>query len=222
MGQNPGSIIKPCRRNDEACMIESANKVIPIIATGVPSLNVDPIDPFHLKEFQLNAPKFFVNATNNEVAGYKSCVFQSVKFNWEVSSLKLELICPSITISGHLEISGELPGFPVERNNEFKLTSGEYSLTLSCKFEKVKGADGKTHMRITDVENSSELRGGVDLDYEGFKPKTEPEAVEFKKNYAETLYELARPSFAKLKYEYIFKNVNKLLESVPFDDMFLD
>ncbi|XP_068626065.1 putative beta-carotene-binding protein [Battus philenor] len=206
-------------------MIESANKVIPVIAAGIPSLNVDPIDPFHLMKFQVNNSKFFVNATNNEITGYRSCVFQSVKFNWEASSLQLELLCPSITISGHLEISGELLGVPVEGNNEYKITSGQYSLTLNCKFEKVKGADGKTHMRITDVMNSGELRGRVVFDYDGFKPKTvlTPDAAEqFKKNYAEIFYILTRPSLGKRKYEYIFKNANKLLASVPFDDLFVD
>ncbi|XP_068626066.1 putative beta-carotene-binding protein [Battus philenor] len=206
-------------------MVESANKVVPVIAAGIPSLNVDPIDPIRLMEFQVKDSKFFVNATNNEISGYKNCEFQSVKFNWEDWTLKLGVTCHSITISGHLEVSGELLGVPVEGNNEYKITSGQYLLTLSSKFDKVKGSDGKMHMIIKDVVNSSELRGDLKFDYDGFKPKTEltPEAAEnFKENCEQKFIQLTRPSLAKRKYEYIFNNVNKLLESVPFDDLFTD
>ncbi|XP_068625757.1 uncharacterized protein [Battus philenor] len=222
---NPNSIIVPCKKGDDVCMAKSANIAVPIIAAGIPALDVESFDPVILKEVSEEVSNLFFNATNTKVTGYKSCEIRNVRLNLDAWKLSFDAHCPKFTLEGHLVLAGELLNVPVEGNDDYKIVTGKFLIKVNADIERRIGSDGQTHLAITSFNEVGTPLEPVTFDYKNFKVKkdlTPEKAAAFKKHYFQKFSDLASPVFIKRQYQIMFASVNKFLESIPFDNLFLN
>ncbi|XP_068626016.1 circadian clock-controlled protein daywake-like [Battus philenor] len=219
------SIIRPCNRNDEACITQSANIAMPLIAAGIPALGVDGFDPMHLEEASGVVENFVFNFTNNDAVGYSKCIISGLQMNLNAMTLKFDFICPRVDLSGHLVSSGILLDVPVWGDDDYKISVNKYLVKVNAKIEKVMGNDGEMHMFIVVLDHKESALAPIDFKNYALKQKTkldaEAEAL-FEKNKFVKAIELISETYIDGLFKIAFKNVNKFLATIPFDDLFLD
>ncbi|XP_068626768.1 uncharacterized protein [Battus philenor] len=202
-------------------MTNSANIVVPHLADGIPSLNIEPIDPIDLFDFEGKVGDLLYKLEKSVVKGYSKCRINDVKLNLDAHTLNFNIECPSLYVTGHLVISGPLGKVTVEGNDNYKITCGKYFVDIETNIEKVKGNDGEMHMAIKLKNVVGQPKEPMNIDYNFmYKGNLLSESDKQEKLLEATA--MLTPPFLDQLFKQIFNTVNKHLESIPFDNLFLD
>lgn len=71
--------ITPCHATDSACMKASAQKAVPILAAGVPSLGINVMDPMHVDRVATTQAGLEMDFKNTIVRGLRHCHVEDIK-----------------------------------------------------------------------------------------------------------------------------------------------
>ncbi|XP_068626067.1 uncharacterized protein [Battus philenor] len=196
--------------------------VAPVLAAGIPLLGVAPYEPLYMNEISGEASKLIYHISDSKVTGLSKCVVSNVKFNFE--ELKYDLYCPSLVVTGHMEVSGELLDIPVEGNGEFKIITDQTLINVEAKMEKYTGDDGKLHLVSKNFKANTPQKP-VEVSFDSLKPKNDlpPNVAKLfeEKKFTKGI-ELLTPAFIQELYNVVFISLNKFLEAVPLDELFID
>lgn len=71
--------IKPCKTGDRQCIIRSAQAALPIVAPGIPELDVPSMDPLRLDLIKGDTGSLKLTFKNTDVKGMKGCSVDNAK-----------------------------------------------------------------------------------------------------------------------------------------------
>lgn len=72
--------IKICPGQKSECLKNTVQETIPIFSKGIPSLNIEPIDPLKQDKVVVELPGGFkVELLNGTVTGFRNCIVDSVR-----------------------------------------------------------------------------------------------------------------------------------------------
>nr|XP_032516544.1 uncharacterized protein LOC116769529 [Danaus plexippus plexippus] len=153
--------IKPCHRNDRACLKLSAQAAVPILAKGIPSLGMKPLDPMDMEEVKANRAGLMMHFTNTKVLGLKHCkVLDLVR---ATDSTTITLKC-SVALKGSYSLGGKLLIVDISG-------VGPYTIFIHDIVVKVKlnvgerEEQGKRYWTINSWKHSADVTGQVRFNF---------------------------------------------------------
>ncbi|XP_012260221.2 uncharacterized protein LOC105688451 [Athalia rosae] len=121
------SYIRTCSRNDKhmsACVKSSVENLRPILITGIPELDVPPIDPLHLDELELNLGRG-INAkgVNLKLKGGKNFRIEDVQVDVKADTYSFVVSIPEIIAEGNYTIDATIASIPLKGHGPLLLVA---------------------------------------------------------------------------------------------------
>ncbi|KAJ0183538.1 hypothetical protein K1T71_001514 [Dendrolimus kikuchii] len=136
---NLAPFITPCHAHDTACLKSSAQKAVPILAAGVPSLGIEKMDPMRLDRVQASQAGLNMDFRNTVVKGLRNCEVLSLKR--KTTKTDLEIKC-SVILQGDYKLDGKLLILPIEGNGKYKIKIRNRILSLDYRLLWVRYPEG--------------------------------------------------------------------------------
>ncbi|XP_073820505.1 uncharacterized protein [Musca autumnalis] len=133
-----------CKNADEPCLIKAANDIVAKYPGGLPDVNLLPIDPFHVKTF--NVPRnpsspvsVDIKLQDVTLSGFKGMRFE--KFQGLTADMSgrttLAGVIPSLTIKGKHMLEGNVLILPIKGNGNCEIICKNIKYNYSFDLKKV-------------------------------------------------------------------------------------
>ncbi|XP_023014640.2 protein takeout [Leptinotarsa decemlineata] len=218
-----------CHRLDpnlNQCLIKATEQVKPYMATGVPELNIPPLDPFLIPQITLeqgtSALNFKANLTNVLIHGMTDYTF--TRFDFDVPNL--QFFCDATLKELHLEgdytVTGKILLAPIVGSGKFNASVDSVNATVYQKVEE-KMRKGATYI-LPVFTNTSIHVGGPKAKLEGlFDGNQELNQITNKviNDNVDELFEDLRPVLEKVLTNILEDLLFKGFESqIPFAKLY--
>ncbi|XP_072932989.1 circadian clock-controlled protein daywake-like [Epargyreus clarus] len=214
----------PCRRADRACLSRAIGNAFPIVVGGVPSRGVNSGDPIYQEVIEGEIPLLKYKFTNTSTSGFKNCVLKSSNLNLDALKFAYELDCPSISMSGNYEISGELLVMPVEGKGTYEVVTSKYWAGVDANLQ-IYERDGQTYMKMTTFTLKVQALGPIKFDFRNLFKGNQRLSDAVHKFAHENWRNVARlfdqQVFSK-NLKAIIKGYNKYLKFEPLEEIIID
>ncbi|KAI8422090.1 hypothetical protein MSG28_009980 [Choristoneura fumiferana] len=215
--------IKPCKAEDAACILASAQAAIPILANGIPELSVPSLDPMVLKLVTTDEAGLHLALKDNIVTGLKDCTADGVKLDLKKGKLVVVIRC-SVVLRGTYKLSGQLLVFPVQGEGKNTITIRDIIIKASTEITNVPGADGQTHWHINKWRHTYQVKTSTSFDFDnlfnGNKLLADPVSAFVNSNWREVMEDIAQP-IVKSIVERVVMAVDAFFAAVPADQLFI-
>ncbi|KAI5633350.1 hypothetical protein NE865_13959 [Phthorimaea operculella] len=186
--------IKPCQLSDNACVLASANAIVPFMAPGIPEWNMKSLDPMKMDIVKSEQSGLKLTFRNTVVDGMKGCKVDGIKVNKGKQQL---LIRCDVTLSGNYTLTGQLLIFPVEGEGPYTLSIRDIVIKVVANIETVDGPDGKPHWSITSWKHNYNIKTSTVFHFSnlfnGNKVLADPVSKFMNDNWREVMDEVAGP-----------------------------
>ncbi|OWR46125.1 juvenile hormone binding protein [Danaus plexippus plexippus] len=213
--------IKPCHRNDRACLKLSAQAAVPILAKGIPSLGMKPLDPMDMEEVKANRAGLMMHFTNTKVLGLKHCkVLDLVR---ATDSTTITLKC-SVALKGSYSLGGKLLIVDISG-------VGPYTIFIHDIVVKVKlnvgerEEQGKRYWTINSWKHSADVTGQVRFNFHNLfngNVALAKQILDYANQNWHTIFEEVSPPIVTAIVSQIVNETTKLFNQIPIDDLALD
>ncbi|CAH2084602.1 unnamed protein product [Euphydryas editha] len=199
------SYIKPCKTDDEACMLASGQAAIPYFAAGIPELGVPQADPVIIKEVYSEVSNLKLNFTDNKIVGPGKAKILKIERDAAKQTIKIVIETP-LLITGHYDLQGKILFINALGNGAYKLHTDKIVVSAEMKY-KVIEKDGNKYWKITGFDYTYDLVQKVymrlDNLFGGDEVAAKPIHQLFDENWKEVITELGGPIIKKLVTEYV-------------------
>ncbi|XP_049872592.1 circadian clock-controlled protein daywake-like [Pectinophora gossypiella] len=217
------SFIKPCKFDDKACLLSSAQAALPHVAAGIPELGVPTADPLVLEEINSKQDGLDIQFKNLKVAGPGKCKFVSISVDGDKSTLTFDVECP-ITATGQYKVGGKLLVVPIEGEGDCEIKTDKIKLSVITHMDQTAGSDGKQHWNIVSYEHSYEpeeqIHFRLDNLFGGNQEKAQPVMEILNHSWKEVILTIGKPIIAEIIHQ-AKEVIQSFLHAVPADELFL-
>uniref|UniRef100_A0A1V1WC33 Odorant binding protein 6 n=1 Tax=Mythimna separata TaxID=271217 RepID=A0A1V1WC33_MYTSE len=213
--------ITKCKANDDKCHTESAQKVIPLFADGIPELNVEKHDPLILKYVDASTSNLKLIVTDIVVKGLKNCVAK--KISRGDLKLVVKIQC-AVDFKGKYDMNGQLFLLPIAGSGDLTAYVPSILIEVLADVKEKTGKDGKMHWAVKSWSHTFELKEKSDVKFENLFPdnellrKTTEELIA--KNGNDVIIEIGKEIIKALCGKAI-EGINKFFLAVPYEDLTL-
>ncbi|KAJ8716748.1 hypothetical protein PYW07_003375 [Mythimna separata] len=221
---NPAIPLYQCKSNDDACVTRAVNAAYPLVLEANPEIGAEPMDPMFQSVIEGNLSILKFKLFNTTITGFRSCVFESAKYNEEQQTLKLDTLCAGFTLNGLYDINGRLIILPVEGNGDYSLTTKKFRLIIDLEL-KTFTKDGKTYKNVKNIKVNAEALEPVVYDFRnlfnGQKDLADAVLKFANENWKEVADEVQLPVFMA-NVKKVVKNANKYMKTIPVDEYIVE
>ncbi|CAH2084851.1 unnamed protein product [Euphydryas editha] len=170
------NIIRKCSIKDEICMKnEYETGLMAFGPTGIPELNVDPIDPMIFKNITVPVMEgISLIIKEGAIEGLKDCKFTRISIDLENKLESKDIFCGALKISGEFFFGGTNTMLQnifgtnsSTRHTEAMIIFEQVSLSLNLPVTVIKKEDGNTYLKLFDEK----LQYKFDIQKAGFDIK---------------------------------------------------
>ncbi|XP_047990160.1 circadian clock-controlled protein daywake-like [Leguminivora glycinivorella] len=207
--------LTPCKKGDKACIVASAQAMVPILAPGLPELNVPSLDPMLLKVVKSEEAGLRLTLKNTTVTGMKDCTIEDARLDAE--SLDVVVRC-SVVLRGWYKLRGTILVLPIRGEGKDTIKIRDIVISAKAKLATVKGADGQEHWHIKHWEHSFDVRTKTTFDFDnlfdGNKNLSDPVDAIVNANWKLVMLEIA-PPIVRAITERVVDAVEAFFAAVP-------
>ncbi|GLV39164.1 uncharacterized protein CBL_06215 [Carabus blaptoides fortunei] len=134
-----------CHRSDphlNECLLKQADKILPLLANGVPSAKIDPIDPLNVKfmttEGELENIKIKMIMKNITLYGHATPKFNKIKVDPESMSGEVAFRIPRMHMTTEYYSTGRLFVIPLESSAYFDGDFNDVDIGMTFRLKEVK------------------------------------------------------------------------------------
>ncbi|XP_004932673.1 protein takeout [Bombyx mori] len=214
--------IKICPGQKSECLKSTVQETIPIFSKGIPSLNIEPIDPLKQDKVVVELPGGFkVELLNGTVTGFRNCIVDSVSYNDEEAEMKFHC---NLTIKGKYKAKGQILIVSINGDGDAKIKITDVALMLKVKFEDVE-RDGEVYQEVKsyslDYKNEGRVTFFLTNLFKG-NPEISKAVLSFiNENWRQLTEEFGKPVVDEL-VRLVFEVVKKFFTSIPKKELFVD
>ncbi|KAJ8723230.1 hypothetical protein PYW08_003142 [Mythimna loreyi] len=213
--------ITKCKENDDKCHTESAQKVIPLFADGIPELNVAKHDPLLLKHVDASTSNLKLIVTDIVVKGLKNCIAKKISRG----NLKLivEVQC-GVDFKGKYDMKGQLFLLPIAGNGDLTAKVPNILIKVAADVKEKTGKDGKMHWAVKSWSHTFELNEKSTVRFDNLFPdnkllRTTTEDL-IAANGNDVITEIG-PKVIEALCAQVISGINHFFLAVPFEDLTL-
>ncbi|KAI8422089.1 hypothetical protein MSG28_009978 [Choristoneura fumiferana] len=214
--------ITPCRASDSACMVASAMSATPVLAAGVPQLGLSPLDPMTVDRVTSNQAGLQLQMTDTTVKGLKNCVVMSMKRS--ARKTNMELKCPAVLLTGDYKLGGKLLILPIEGNGKYKIKIRDFVVKIQYEMaEEERG--GEKFWKVISWKHTSDVLTNVQFQFQNLfnGNQNAADAIhQFANNNWKDIYHEVAPPVVKALIGNVIKEIEKLFQKVPINQLALD
>ncbi|XP_053604553.1 protein takeout-like [Plodia interpunctella] len=215
--------IKPCKSGDNVCILSSARAAAPILAEGVPALDIKPIDPMAIPLITGDQGGLKMVFTDTVVTGMKGCVVEAVKHDLSKSRQTVVTRC-SVTLKGNYNLDGHLIILPVQGQGKYTITIQDIVIKTYTELQTVEGSDGKPHWHIASWSHRYTTKTGAQFHFDnlfnGNRVLADPVDEFLNSNWQEVMEEVA-PPVVKATVQGVIDAVEALYKAVPVEQLYI-
>jgi len=213
--------ITPCKSEDNACVMASAIKAVPIFAPGIPELGIKSLDPLALKPVKGDTAGLKLILTDTTVRGMKDCVVEGVKHDLTKMKQGLTIRC-TVQLKGNYKLDGQILVLPIRGEGKHIIDIRDIVIKAATDLENTQGEDGKVHWKVKSWKHTYQTRGGAHFDFEnlfnGNKILATPVEEFLNSNWQDVMKEVA-PPIVKAIVEAVVNDVKALYHAVPAEEL---
>ncbi|XP_046393781.1 circadian clock-controlled protein daywake-like [Ischnura elegans] len=148
------SIIKPCPKNDpklNECAVANGNFAVPKFKNGIPSYGVPPMDPFFMKEIQVEGKDIGVRLVFRDVNlhGLSNTKVTAIRIKHDPPNFIWNIYTPVMEMIGNYEASGKVLILPISGKGDFNMTFFGMDVQYEFSCDTVKKSDGELYYAPT-------------------------------------------------------------------------
>ncbi|XP_018572588.1 protein takeout-like [Anoplophora glabripennis] len=222
---------KRCHRNEidlDNCLKTTIQNALQLIGmTGIPSLNLPPIDPLKAAKLEVKADTSTLHVVQKyfdmNIFGFSNSTVENAHFDTDKNILTFTIYVPKIYQKAKYDINGKIMDFSIFGNGDSILTLFNSTLTHTIKFQE-DTKDNKSYFIITSY-NLSVITSKIHFYYDNLFNSDKQLSEKIHK----ILNENWKGAFGDVKegvqtaYAHIFKNVAiGLFNRVPVEEIFLN
>ncbi|KAJ2951299.1 hypothetical protein O0L34_g5702 [Tuta absoluta] len=192
--------LKPCQLSDNACVVASANAVVPFMAPGIPEMNMKSLDPMRMDLVKSEQAGLKLVFRNTVVTGMKGCKVDGIKITMDNAKPKGKqtvLIRCDVTLTGNYTLDGQLLIFPVQGDGPYTLSIRDIVIKVVANVDTVDGSDGKPHWVVASWKHNYNIKTSTvfhfDNLFHGNKVLADPISKFINENWREVMNEVAGP-----------------------------
>ncbi|XP_022828177.1 circadian clock-controlled protein-like [Spodoptera litura] len=214
------SFRRPCRDLSPECLRKTVQAALPTIADGIPDLGIESLDPYELKKLQLKLPGGLNIAFSNGYAkGLKTCNVDYASYGGGL--FETQMHC-NLTIKGKYRSSGRLLLFPINGDGDSVIKCRNLKLHSLLQLGSVVRSDGRRYFDIKDSRIEHGYDGRVKYSMTNlFKgsPEMSNAVLDFMNNNWKMVAEEFGTPMVEFGIQSIMKNVKRLFDALPIDDL---
>ncbi|KAJ8716875.1 hypothetical protein PYW07_003502 [Mythimna separata] len=216
--------IKPCKSGDNACILQSAQAAVPVMAAGIPELGIKSLDPLHFDEIKGDQGGLQLNFRDTTVTGMKGCKVENIKHDLAKSKQVVTIKC-TVELTGDYKLAGHLLVLPIRGEGKYHISIRDIVIKANTALVTVDGADGKKHWHIKDWHYTSQVktnaRFNFDNLFDGNKILAGPVEDFVNTSWREVMNEIAPPIVRAIVARTV-EAVEALYKAVPAAELFIE
>ncbi|XP_053604620.1 protein takeout-like [Plodia interpunctella] len=220
-GQLEASFITPCAQEDRKCLKTSAQRAVPVIAAGVPKLNINPLDPMQLSRIAASQAGLKMDFRDNVVKGLRNCHVEDIVRRGDAMSITMRCSC---TVIGDYKLDGRLLVMPIQGDGRYKIKIRDIVVKFSFEMGR-REAGGDTYWTFEKWEYSDRVDTNVNFQFQnlfnGNKDLSDSIHQFANGNWRDIFKELSPPIIDAVMAE-IVTEVRKIFNNVPIRSLALD
>ncbi|CAG9562797.1 unnamed protein product [Danaus chrysippus] len=213
--------ITPCHRDDRACLKLSAQAAVPILANGISSLGMKPLDPMDMEEVKANRAGLKMHFTNTKVLGLKHCtVLDLVRMTGNTT---ITLKC-SVALKGSYTLGGKLLIMDISGVGPYTIFI--HDIVVKVKFNVgEREAQGKRYWTIDSWKHSADVTGQVRFNFHNLfngNVALAKQILDYANQNWHIIFEEVSPPIVKAIVSQIVNETTKLFNKIPIEELALD
>ncbi|XP_041979892.1 circadian clock-controlled protein daywake-like [Aricia agestis] len=217
-------LFSKCKLSDSNCIVNEANKFVPVFTLGIPELKVSSLDPVYIKYIDASTGTLKFLMTENNLTGIKNSKIKSIKINESKSTISI-VYTVYCQLDGLYEMSGNLLFLPIMGKGPLhtKLAGTEIHMNLNLK--EVMGEDGKKHWSVSYKSHKYFAKGKSDVVFENLFEGNEVLAQAAQQMISQNgnaiVTEIGGPA-VRAVIDVIINSIEEFLKAVPAEDLYVE
>ncbi|GJQ86326.1 hypothetical protein Trydic_g9022 [Trypoxylus dichotomus] len=201
------------------CIKENANKVIPIIAKGVPELGITSVSPLRLPVAEVKTLDLIVQDVYDD--DLKNLKVTNASFDLKNGKIQFALYLDRIDSlsQNYTFTNGVLFGLPVSGHGKYNVTMTGVTVDYTGDI-KTYGRNGETYVEITNAKASTNVERGY-YHFENIKSPRESDVNRYIDDHWKDYRAKLKPAFDFYLAASIHAPIGRMFEHVPLNKIFL-
>ncbi|XP_046977927.1 uncharacterized protein LOC124543701 [Vanessa cardui] len=213
-------VVKPCKADDKACLISSAQETVPHFTLGNEELGIPSTDPLFVHEIKSKQPNLNIEFRDNVIRGASKTKIMHLERDVEKQTVKMTLGLP-LHITGKYDLQGKILFLQAVGNGDYELKTNNMVFTIDAKY-KVIEKKGIKHWKITGFKYTYDLVEKVHIKFDnlfgGDESKAKPINDVLNESWREIIEEMGNPIIEPIVTAYI-DVIKKWLLVMPTDKL---
>nr|QIJ45757.1 odorant binding protein [Glyphodes pyloalis] len=217
--------ISKCKVGDSACLKQSAQALVPILAVGIPEIGAKSLDPLHIPLIDASGSDVKLHTTKLVVTGMKGCTIPDASHIHDATkhTLSVDVLC-DVDVQAQYDMVGKIIILPVDGHSHLSIQL--YQILISWKAN-VKDVvrDGKTYWNVDDWDFSWILKDHADIELTDLfrgSPVITKAVKEIMDQSANEIIKLFGPPIVKAITTEVVDSIKHLFNSIPAEDLVLN
>ncbi|XP_059057570.1 circadian clock-controlled protein daywake-like [Achroia grisella] len=221
---NSVPFITKCNLSDSKCLKKSTQAAIPIFASGLPDLGIEPLEPVLLKKVDASTPNLNLVASNLLITGLKNCIAKKLFINDAKPRKFLFKFECTADLKGNYEMKGQILILPIEGKGKVHSAIRKIVITINGEFHDITGKDGETYLEIRNWSHTFDLKDKCDLVFENLFNGNEvlgraaQDVINSSAN--DVIFEIGPPIITAVVTKVV-DSIQTFFHAVPFKDLVL-
>ncbi|XP_049963696.1 putative beta-carotene-binding protein [Schistocerca serialis cubense] len=208
----------------QLCVRAALQQLIPELASGVPSIGAEGVDPLRgLPPIVHNSNGFKVQLDDVSISGLSATLINDVNVDLTSNTIRIQSTVPGhITATGVQTTDAEIMGIPLKGSGPFTISLANPSVAVTLTGAPSAGPNGQTYLRLTSASAAIEP-GTPTADIKGFFPQFPPleaAASAFASVVAPDVVQSLKPTLDKWLGGVVLQRAQAVFSSVPYDTLF--
>ncbi|XP_064292200.1 uncharacterized protein LOC128672169 [Plodia interpunctella] len=216
--------ITKCVSTDASCLKTSAQAAIPIFASGVPEMNIDPLDPLYINRVESITDQLTFTSTDGVITGLGKCVVENVERDTQATKIIFGAVC-DLDYKGKYEVKGQVLIVPFEGKGDISAKLRKLYINVDSLLTVKTDKQGRKHWYIKSYEYNYELRGKTDIQLTKLFDGNEVlgrAARELLSSSGNEIFMEVGPPILKGIVDKLIKIINKFYHSIDANDLAVD
>ncbi|XP_032516683.2 circadian clock-controlled protein daywake-like [Danaus plexippus] len=213
--------IHPCNATTRECLVKATQDAIPEFVKGIPSLNLESLDPFVIEKLSIPLNGLKVTFYKGKVSGFRNCIVDDVVSELEKRHFVLEFHC-NLTIKGQYDAIGKILLFPINGEGDAKVKLVNLRMKVDINTKYIKDDNNVNHFALKNYKYTFDYGDRVYFDLKNLF-KESKELSQTVLNFLNENWKTVAEEFGKPIVDYAvdlaIRTIEKFFLAVPYEEL---